>query len=138
MKTLVVYYSFSGHSRGIAEAYAREHGADLQELRDEKKMNIFTAFLVGCPNAMKGRPAKLQNFTYHWADYDELVFVMPVWAGCPVPAFNNCAAVLPQGKQVTLILCSGGGNSAKSKQRSCELVQRQGCTVKEYTDIKTD
>ena len=136
MKSLVVYYSFSGKTKKAAQEYAAAIGADLLELTEQKKSNILTAFLIGCPNAVKGRPAKLNSFPYAWEEYDELVFAMPIWASYPAPAFNNCIAVLPKGKQVTLLMVSGGGNSEKSKAHSCELVESRGCTVKDYRDIK--
>ena len=136
MKTLVVYYSFSGHCKKYAEELAAAQDLDLLELRDEKKMNMLRAFYPGCPNAMKRAPARLADFAYNWPDYDELVFVVPVWAGCPAPALNNCIAVLPQGKEVTLVLLSGSGSSAKSREGTIALVESRGCTVSEYRDVK--
>lgn len=46
MKSLVVYYSFSGNTRLIAEAVAGAINADIEELKSEKPLNVSGAGYV--------------------------------------------------------------------------------------------
>lgn len=134
MKTLLIYYSYSGKTEKIAKEYAVKPDVQLLPLRDEKKPGIFSAYLSGSFAAMKSRPANLAPFSCDWEQFDEFIIAMPIWAGCPAPAFNNVAAVLPEGKTVSLLMVSGSGNSQKSRERSIRMVEARGCTVKDYSD----
>ena len=53
MKTAVVYYSFGGTTRSYARAEAKARGADLIELKPRRPYNLVSAFVRGCPEAIK-------------------------------------------------------------------------------------
>lgn len=46
MKALVLYHSFSGNTRLIAEAAAKELNADLEELKPVKPLNASGAGVI--------------------------------------------------------------------------------------------
>ncbi|MDD5019637.1 MAG: flavodoxin [Candidatus Omnitrophica bacterium] len=112
MKILVVYYSFDGNTRLIAETIAQETGADSLELRteDEPRSKGFSKYFWGGRQVfMKVRPA-LFALDKDPAQYDFLFIGTPVWAFAPAPAMS---AFLEKsgirGKKVALFCCSGGG-----------------------------
>lgn len=135
MKTLVIYFSYGGATKKRAEALAAEAGADLVEVRYQKRPGRLGTFLRGCPAAIAQKPAKVEPFSANYASYDKIVVMAPIWASHPAPPFNNIIRALPAGTEVELRLCSSGGESAKEKVVA--WVEAQGCTVESYTDIKT-
>ena len=53
MKTLVVYYSLTGNTRLIAEAAARELGAEIEELRELKRRAGIKGFVCGGRDSLR-------------------------------------------------------------------------------------
>lgn len=134
MKALVVFYSFGGTTADIVKKKAEENGADLIELKYEKKPSIIGAFLK-CPAAMSRKKAKLLPFDADWESYDMIVLAAPVWAGYPAPPFNNAVEALPSGKNVEIVLVSGSGKSSK-REETISLIETKGCKLFDYLDIK--
>jgi hypothetical protein len=60
-----------------------------------------------------------------------------VWANNPAPAFNSIVELLPAGKEVELFFCSGGSGTQKSEKGTKDLIEKKGCTVVFYRDVKT-
>ena len=112
-------------------------GAVLCEVQEKKKRNMFTAFISGCPQAMKRIASEIQEIPYDLADYERIVIVAPIWAGFPVPAFNAIVNLLPAGKEVELFLCSGGGEAPKSEEGTKKMIQDKNCKLIAYHDIRT-
>ena len=62
MKTLVIYYSYTGHTKSKAESIAKEENADIIELKDLKKSSKPSTYLFGSFKAMKRKQTELQDF----------------------------------------------------------------------------
>jgi D-arabinose 5-phosphate isomerase GutQ len=108
MKDLIIYYSYSGNTKTIAERLAAEQGADIIELSEIKKRSKLSAYTCGIVAAIRKKPAKLQNFNTDFSAYGKVIIAMPIWADNPPPAFNN---ILPYigGKDIELVFSHGGG-----------------------------
>ncbi|NCB42070.1 MAG: hypothetical protein EOM59_05570 [Clostridia bacterium] len=137
MKAVVLYYSFGGRTKAEAEEIAKEKGAVLCRIEEEKPRNILTAFIPGCLHAMKRRPSAIKSFNCDLAEFDEIIIGAPIWGGCPAPAFNSIVKKLPSQKDVTLFFCSGSGDTLKSKQGTIDMITDQKCNVIAYRDICT-
>ena len=136
MKTLVIFYSYSGNTLIQAEKIAKQESADIIRLRDIKPRSVIVTYSAGSFAAMKRKEAKLAEFNTDFSHYDKIIIAMPIWAGHPAPAINNVIACLPEGKEVELIMTSGSGNSARTAEKTKELITAKGCRVTNYTDIK--
>ena len=134
MKTLVLFYSFSGKTKAIASSKAQELDADVVEVKEVKHRNAFQAYTVGCYQAMKQKKPGIQPLGADLGAYEKIVVAMPIWAGSPAPAFNSVVGLLPPGQQLALIMVSGSGNS--NREKAVEYVKAHGCEVLEYFDIK--
>jgi len=128
MATVILYYSLSGTTKGLAEKQAAETGADVFEVREVKKRNGFTAFIPGCCLSMGMKCSAIEPLEADLSAYDEIVIMGPIWAGKPAPAVNSVIELLPAGKTVSLI-CTAGGETDLSK--TAALITAKGCTVKE-------
>ena len=134
MKTAVVYYSLGGSTRSFARAEARAHDADLIELQPAHPYNLFTAFVRGCPAAIRQQAVPLQQAP-DLSGYDHIILLAPIWANHPAPPFNSAAALLPAGTSVKVVLVSGGGKSG-THDKVRALIERRGCTLTSLRDVR--
>lgn len=132
MEELIVYYSYSGKAKALAQRLAKEKGASLCEVQFEKKPSMLQAFFL-CPSSIRQKKAKIKPIEANFANYQKITIIGPIWAGLPAPPINNAIAALPKGKSVDVIMLSASGKSGREKVQG--LIQRQGCTVASYQDM---
>ncbi len=137
MKTLVVYYSLSGKTRKAAIEKAAKEGADILEVKKKKPYSVFTAFVLGARAAMKQKTVEIEELKCSLKDYEKIILAAPIWGGFPAPPINNVIKMLPAGKDVELLLTSGGGNTSKNAGKIKDLIINQSCTVVGYDDVKS-
>jgi len=135
METIVIYYSWSGHAKALAEAFAATEGAETAEIKDARRPGVFKAYTAGCFAAMKGKAWKIQPLTVDLSAYDGIVLYSPVWAGNAPPAVNAILELLPGGKSVSVRMVSGGGTS-KCRARIEEAIKLKGSALAGFEDIK--
>lgn len=79
MKTLILYYSKSGHTRDLAAAIHKVIGGDMSELKSQRKysssygMTILQAGL----DKFRGRIPETEPLSFNLNDYDV------IFLGCP-------------------------------------------------------
>lgn len=132
MKTLVLFYSYTGNTRALAQRLAKAQNADLEEVQTLKRPGTVAAYVLGSFAAMRHKPAAIQPIKAELAAYDRIELLFPIWASNPAPAFYSVLAALPAGKTVGLHMVSGSG--ASNQERISALVQERFCTVAEYKD----
>lgn len=81
MKNSIVYYSYTGNNKNLAEILAEKSGAELFELREKKKRSPF-AFMID----LLIKRDLLAPYYIKTENYDKVILVSPVWAGKPAPA----------------------------------------------------
>ena len=79
MKTLVVHYSRTGHTRAAAEAISRALGADCEEIVDYVDRSGVRGFLRCGWEVLFSRTVELAPLAHDPALYDLVVFGTPVW-----------------------------------------------------------
>ncbi len=111
VKKLVVYYSFDGNTRYIAETIAQTVGAEILELkpRDEIKTHGFLKFFWGARKVFMKEKPQLLPFEKNPQDYDLLFIGTPVWAFTYTPALETFFSTSKlKDKKIALFCCSGG------------------------------
>lgn len=136
MKTLVIFYSYTGKTREIAKKIAETENTDLIEVKEKKNRSKLNAYLIGSFASMRQKATELLEFDGDFSKYDKIVIAMPIWAGYPAPPMNNIIGLLPDGKDVELILTSASGKSDGSTEKTKALVAAKGCNILKYEDIK--
>ncbi|MDR2734267.1 MAG: hypothetical protein LBC99_06415 [Spirochaetota bacterium] len=137
MKTLVIFYSYTGTAKRIALNYAVQNAAETLEILDVKRPGVLKAYTSGCVAAMQGKPWAIRPLAVNPGAYNRLVLFVPVWANNLPPAVNALLALLPGGKKIEVKAVSGSGRSGqKCKERLGSLLQAKGCTLESYTDLK--
>ena len=83
MSTLVVYFSFDGNTKFIAEKVTETISADMIELKTSKKYprEGFKKYFLGGKSVIFGEKPKLINERIDWNRYETIIIGTPVWAG---------------------------------------------------------
>lgn len=142
MKIQILFYTFGGATRKEAFQLTEElqNAGDIikcTEITEKKKRSLLSSFFSGCPKALHRKASKIAPVQIE-QDADRFIVGCPIWAGFPAPAFNAIIPLIPDGKEVELYFCSGGGEEPKSKQGTIDLIKLKGLTLISYRDIKTN
>lgn len=137
MKTAVVYYSFTGKTKELAEKKAQQEEADLIGIREIKERSTLSAFTAGAFLSMRRKAVPIQTIKADLGIYDKIIVAVPLWAGCPAAPFNSILEKIPSGKKIEMIVTSGSGDSSKGKDKTLRLASSKGIEIISYEDIKT-
>lgn len=136
MKKIVVFYSYTGNTKKLAEAKAKEKQAELLEVGKDIKPSRFMAYVAGSFGALRKKQEKIENITDKLNLYDEIIIMGPIWAGAPAPVVNSILASLPAKKQVSIFLVSGSGKS-KCKDYIESYIHNKSCKLEKYQDMRS-
>jgi DNA-binding transcriptional ArsR family regulator len=110
MNACVVYYSYTGVTRGVARQIRSACGCDLVEVKTQKDYSTFTAYTTGVLRSRKGACDPILPDVIDVSPYDLLIIGTPVWAWKPAPAINAAVQALSgcDGKKaVVFVTCCG-------------------------------
>lgn len=112
MKTLVVYYTWQGHTGKVAKALASRIGADLVQIEPERESGMFMKAI----SALFGRSAPIRPCKTDLSGVDFLVIASPVWAQKVPPYVNRYISLLSNtsGKPFSLVAEMGGRGAEKA------------------------
>lgn len=110
-KVLVAYYSWSGHTKAVAQQIQQETGADMFEIQPEKAYSTDYQEVVQVAkeemnnNARPGVANKVDNMD----QYDVIFVGYPIWWGkAPMFVYTFLESYNLQGKTVIPFCTSGG------------------------------
>lgn len=113
LKTLIVYYSRTGHAEAVVRDVARLTGADVEALDAGSFTRGSFWFLRAMWAAIVGGEPAIATPKHDPRDYDLVVLATPVWVGRPSPPMRvylrDHAAELPA---VAFVLTHGGGDAS--------------------------
>ncbi len=134
MKSVIIYYSFSGNTKKVAQGLSeclKEKGEvvtiELKDLNEDGK------FLSQCKKAFRHEKAAIQETNYDLSAYDLICVGTPVWAFSPTPAINTYLDKVSgvAGKSAVIFTTHGSGTGVNRCQNYMqELLSKQG--VKEF------
>lgn len=81
MKKLVVFYSYTGHTKMIAENIQRKLNCDILEIKPVKPYSTDYQTVVDEEqnNSSVGKTPDIQKIDKNLNDYDEIIIGTPVW-----------------------------------------------------------
>ena len=140
MKTSIVYHSYSGITRRVAEKIQKACGGNLIEVTLKKNYSPVTAYTLGCYRARKEECDPIEPESIDVSESDLLVIGTPVWAFKATPAINAAIAVLKgcEGKRAIIFATCGG--SAKDTLPVLErmLAAKKVAVVGQYVLTKNE
>ena len=112
MKSIIIFYSYSGNTRKVTNLlaeYLKEKGqTDIIDLRP---MDESHSFFGQCRRAFLKKRAKIETVNFNLSGYDLICLGTPVWAFAPTPAMNTyldkCFGL--ENKEVILFTTYGSG-----------------------------
>lgn len=115
-KMLVIYYSFEGNTRLIAEAVAHEIKADILELKvkNDIKTKGFLKFFWGGKQVVQKKTPELLPFSKDPAEYDVIFIGTPVWAYTFAPALRTFFKDVKLKDKKIVLFCTHEGSPAKT------------------------
>jgi len=130
MKTSIIFNSYSGNTRGVAEKVQAALGGELIEVVSKEYSSKITAYTIGCYRAMKGMSDPIEPKIINVAADDVIVIGTPVWAGKATPAINAAVAALDgcKGKKA-VIYATCGKNGGDSLPLLKKALEERGVTV---------
>lgn len=75
MKILVIYFSFSGNNRLLAEHLSKRIGCDICAITEKKRRTILTIIL----DMLFKRESKIETLEFSVVNYDHIILVAPIW-----------------------------------------------------------
>jgi flavodoxin len=138
MKTIIIYYSASGHTDMVAKTISKKLDTDIIRIKDLKNRTGIKNRLISSIDAFREIKTKIQPLRVDIEDYDMVYFGTPTWAGNPSPAIltiiDRCDL---RTKDVVLFatMSNKGGSSAIKRMR--EKVEARGARVVEEFTLKT-
>ena len=135
MKTLILYYSLSGHTKRIAKRIQRRIGGEIAEIRTVKTYPEDFNDLVdeGQEETERGVLPELQPLGTELSSYDRIIIGTPVWWYTIAPAINSFLHNNDfTGKTVALFATNEGwlGHTMTDFARVCK-----GAYIKEGLDV---
>lgn len=135
MKTVVAYYSRTGHTKFIAEKIAQLLGADLCIITDKKNREVRIGFLGGGSDALREKLTDIE-LSKPIEGYDLVVIGSPVWAGKIAPAIRKFMITNNfKEKAVALFVTLDGNKPEKSLENMKEAISAK-CIAGEYGFIR--
>ncbi|MDO9399835.1 MAG: flavodoxin [bacterium] len=128
MKILIIFYSFEGNTKLIAENIAKTINADILELKLKKETTPkgFMKYFWGGKEAIMKTKPELLPFDKNIQDYDILFIGTPVWAWTYAPPlntlFSTCQIV---NKKIALFCCCDGQKGKTFDQMKKALENNQ-------------
>jgi len=132
MKTLVVYYSLTGKTDVVAQALAKELGADVRRVEDAAKPSGAWWFMIsGSISAMRGVASEIKPIDTGFQDYDRVFVGSPVWAGSPSTPINAFIAKADfTGKKMSERIQKKGGKIVGSFALSSKKATNEDLAAK--------
>ncbi|MCM8796842.1 MAG: NAD(P)H-dependent oxidoreductase [Candidatus Omnitrophica bacterium] len=115
MRIAIIYYSYTGNTRKVAEVLAEflrlKGGVTVVELKAQDES---ASFLGQCRRALVKARAKIAPLNLNFSEYDLICLGTPVWAFGPAPAINtfldSCRGLENKRAVVFTTYGSGAGN----------------------------
>lgn len=75
MKTIIVYYSYSGNNDSLAKELRLRFGCDIVKLEERKRRTGFTIFL----DLLFKREPEIVDPNIYLDEYKTVIFIAPIW-----------------------------------------------------------
>lgn len=135
MKTLIVYYSRSSHTKKVAEEIRDSLSADIEEIRETQSRDGFVGYLNAAKDAVLKKDSDVIELTCDPKNYDLVII------GTPVFAFNMAGAVRSflnkygkEIKEVAFFATMGGSGDKRTFANMKELCRSEPFATASFID----
>lgn len=122
MKTLVLSYSRTGNNETLAESVSSELSADHIKISEPKGKTFFSIGL----DMLLNRTPKVNPISAEFEDYDQVIFVGPVWMGHIATPFRAYLNKYGKSLKRYAYVSISGGPDGPNNGLAGELKKRSG------------
>ncbi len=137
-KSIVVYYSFEGSTKRLAEKLAGELKCDILELKVEREIKTrgFFKYVWGGRQAvMKSRP-ELKSYNFESKQYENIIIGTPVWAGTISPSIRSFLEVENIEHKKIAFFCTHDGGKGKVFEKFKALIKDSNSIINSIDIVK--
>jgi len=87
--SLVIYYSWLGNTKVVAEEILKHTGGDIIRIEETKERKTGAGFAISAFEAVIGAKSNLKPMDFKLEKYDHIFLGTQVWAGRSTPAINS-------------------------------------------------
>ena len=138
-KVLLVFYSRTGYTAGIAQDLANAGGWDIEQIHDRHPRLGGWGFVRSLFDVLAKRHPAIQPTAKNPADYALVVLGAPVWMGrLSAPIRTYVMQQRPYFRQIAFF-CTYGGRGAQQAARQCAaLAGHPLAATLAITDVEID
>lgn len=128
MKTLIIYYSFSGNNKFLAQELQKRLDCDIQKILELKKRTDFTILL----DLIFNRSPRIRKSEFDLKQYERFILASPIWNGkVATPLRSFIEMEKDNFKEYSFItVCIGpDGQDKKIMDELLQLIQKKPKTV---------
>lgn len=111
---LIIFYSFEGNTRFIAQEIQKITSADILELKvkDDISSHGFFKYFWGGKQVIQKKTPELFEYDKNFDTYERIFIGSPVWVGTYAPAIRTFISENKiTGKELVFFACFSGGES---------------------------
>lgn len=125
-KSLVAYFSWTGHTRQVAEAVAAALGADVEEICEARMRSGWIDYFGAAWEVLRGKLVPIGPSKTDVATYDLVVLGTPVWAGhMSSPLFAYITREHANFAKIAVLCTEGGASGEKVIAQIAELCAKE-------------
>lgn len=128
LKTLIVYYSFSGNNEILAKKLQSRLGCEIYKVTETKMRNSFDVFL----DVLFKRSPKINKPYISLSKFDHIILIAPIWAGRianPLRVFLQMEMF--NIRSYSFVTLCGGGNNMKVEDELLKIMHKRANAVLE-------
>jgi len=132
MSIHIIYHSYSGKTKRIAEQVQEALGGTLTEVSPQKPYSRLSVVPVGCYRALKKIADPVHPEKIDISGSEIVILATPVWAGRPTPVILGALEAVGSlsGKEAYLIVtCNDAKSGREAVQSLTEPLDAKGYTV---------
>lgn len=138
MKTLVLFYTFSGKTGIIAKALGEQLKTEVVEVRDRKGRKGLSGMFSLMKDTMADAPVEVDPETVDLSGYDRIFLGSPNWGSMPPAPVNSFIAKNDfSGRELTLFIVQSALGERKVVDGITKKVEGKGGSVRSYFYINT-
>lgn len=134
-KPLVLYYSYEGNTRKIAEWIAAQTGSDIEEIKPVNEMQSkgFAKYVWGGAQVVMKRKPELQPLKSDLQAYETILLGSPVWAFTYSPPIATLLEKgILKGKKIGFFYSHEGG-ADRVEERAKAAIEKQNAFVSAFS-----
>lgn len=137
--SLVIYYSWLGNTKVVAEEIQKLTGGDMVRIEETKERKTGAGFASAAMSAFFNMKSKLKPLNFEFEKYNPIFLGTQVWAGHSTPAMNSFIKETNfQNKSVYLFITKADEKEPEKVIGSLvKRIEKRGGTVVDTLSITT-